>query len=89
MQKETEKKLKYKKCKCRNTAKVEYEVFRHMNNHWGQGIVTKGLKMSVNFTRKACSIFSTRKKTTVLGTLHIRGEKLQFETWSFCGGLHL
>jgi hypothetical protein len=26
---------------------VEYEVLRHMSNHWGTGIITKGLQKYV------------------------------------------
>jgi hypothetical protein len=43
------------------------------------GIVTKGLNISGNNTRKAFNRFST-KKTAVLGTSHIIRKVLQSET---------
>jgi hypothetical protein len=43
------------------------------------GIVTRGLKKSVNNTRKAFNRIST-KKTAVLGTSHIIRKVLQSET---------
>jgi hypothetical protein len=43
------------------------------------GIVTRGLKISGNNTRKAFNRFST-KKTAVVGTSHIVRKVLQSET---------
>jgi hypothetical protein len=37
IQKESEKKLKYKKYKYRNSANVEYGLHCHTGNNWGQG----------------------------------------------------
>jgi hypothetical protein len=44
MQRKSEKKLKYKNTKYRNSANVEHEVLRHTSSQWSHGRVIKRLQ---------------------------------------------
>jgi len=43
---------------------VEYEMHRLTYNHWGHGIVTKGLKECENNTKRELNRFSTENSCT-------------------------
>jgi hypothetical protein len=69
IQKEAEKKLKYKHLKYRNSENVEHEMLCHTSNHWGyRNCKQKFTKLSGNNARTTLYIFS--KKTAILGTSH-------------------
>jgi hypothetical protein len=80
IQKESEKKLKYKKLSKEIQRMWNIKCFVIPVIIGATGIVTKGLKISGNNTRKAFNRFSTKKKASVLGTSHIIRKVLQSET---------
>jgi hypothetical protein len=62
IQKEAEKKLKYKNLSMyRNSENVEHEMLCHTSNHWGhRNCEQKFTKMSVNNTRTTLNRFFTK-----------------------------
>jgi hypothetical protein len=61
IQKEAEKKLKYKKSKYRNSENVEHEMLCHTSNHWGHGnCEQKFTNISGNNTRTTLNRFPTK-----------------------------
>jgi hypothetical protein len=80
IQKEAEKKIKYKNLKYRNSENVEHEMLCHTSSHWGHwNCKQKFTKISGNNTRTTFSRFPT-KKTAILGTSHIIRKVLQAES---------
>jgi hypothetical protein len=82
IQKEAEKKLKYKNSKYTNSEKVEHEMLCHTSNHWGhRNFKQKFTKISGNNTRTTLNRFFTKNcHTRNTGTSHIIRKVLQAET---------
>jgi hypothetical protein len=80
--KETEKNLKYKILRMEIQRIWNMKCFLIPVITGATWIITKGLNISVNNTRKTLDRFCNIKKTAVLGTSRIKWKVLQSETWS-------